>query len=327
MTPLRIGVVGVGYLGSIHARLWNQVAGVEFAGVYDSDPVRAESVAGEHGVTAFTTLDALLDAVDAVSIASTTVTHRDVALAAIERGRGVFIEKPIAASSGEAEEILGAAERAGVVVQVGHVERFNPAVMALRGRQLHPRFIEAHRLAPFRPRATDVAVVLDLMIHDIDLVLDLVGSYPSDVRANGVSVISSTIDIANARLEFPDGCVANLTASRISQRPMRKMRLFQQDAYISLDFATPEVEMFRIIDEGEDVGETTTLLGAIEQGDRARRIIYERPSVPALNAIATELEEFAAAVRGERAPAVTGRAATDALRVAEEIVEMITKGG
>jgi predicted dehydrogenase len=317
---LRVGVIGVGHLGAAHARLWRGIAGAELVGVYDVDAARASAVASEHGTRAFDAIGGLLAAVDAVSIVTPTSTHAAIAREAIDAGKHLFIEKPITAHYAEAREVIEQAEERGLLLQVGHIERFNPAFAALAEFQLEPMFIESHRLAQFRPRATDVAVVLDLMIHDIDLVLALTGSNVVEVRASGVSVVSDTIDIANARLEFANGCVANLTASRISQRQMRKMRLFQRDAYISIDFAQPSVEMFRISDSTEGMSESTMLLGAIEQGTKQRVITFEQLPTPDVNALAQELTEFAEAIRTGTAPRVDGRSGAEALRVAEEIM-------
>lgn len=322
---LRVGVIGVGHLGATHARLWSGIEGADLAGVFDQDQARAAAVAAEHGTTAFRTLGDLLAQVDAVSIVTPTSSHADIAHAVLDAGRHIFIEKPITAGYGEAVEIIRRAEEQRLVLQVGHIERFNPAFAALRDHHLEPMFIESHRLAQFRPRATDVAVVLDLMIHDIDLVLALTRSKVCEVRASGVSVVSDTIDIANARLEFASGCVANLTASRISQRQMRKMRLFQRDAYISIDFAQPSVEVFRISDGMEGVGPATMLLGAIGQGTKQRTITFEKLATPEVNALAQELREFMQAIRNGTPPPVTGHEGAEALRVAEEIIREINR--
>jgi predicted dehydrogenase len=239
---------------------------------------------------------------------------RDAAQVIIERVR----------TGGDAALIELARER-NLVLQVGHVERFNPAVAAVADSLVDPMFVESHRLAQFRPRATDVAVVLDLMIHDIDLVLNFVRSPLRSVHASGVAVVSETIDIANARLEFQSGCVANLTASRISQRPMRKMRLFRRDAYISLDFAEPSVEIFRIRDGADIDPRATILLGAIDEGTRRRAIVYEKPPISPTNAISRELEGFIDAIRTGSIPPVTADEGAEALRVAEIILEQIAE--
>lgn len=324
-TPVRVGVIGVGHLGAIHTRLWRGIGGADLIGIYDPDAERAAAVASEHGVEAFASIGELLAAVDAVSIVTPTTTHAAVARQAFEAGAHCFIEKPITARYAEAEEIITLAETVGRVLQVGHIERFNPAFEALRGHPLDPMFIESHRLAQFRPRATDVAVVLDLMIHDIDLILALTGSDVTEVRASGVSVVSDTIDIANARIEFANGCVANVTASRISQRPMRKMRLFQRDAYISIDFAEPSVELFRIRDEADARAASTMLLGAIEQGTRRRAITFERLPIPETNALAEELSSFVDSIAAGVPPRVSGRSGAEALRVAEEVMREIER--
>jgi predicted dehydrogenase len=323
-TAVRVGVIGVGHLGAIHARLWRSVDGAELVGLYDADSARAELIAAEYDVKAYDNLHELLSDVDAVSIVTPTSTHADVAAQALHAGVHCFIEKPITARFEEALPVIELAGNRGLTLQVGHVERFNPAMLALSGHPLEPMFIESHRLAQFKPRATDVAVVHDLMIHDIDLALALVGRKVVEIRASGVAVISDTIDIANARLEFEGGCVANLTASRISQRPMRKMRLFQRDAYISIDFNQPTVEIFRIGDEGA-IGESTVLLGAIEQGAKQRTITYEQLEPPPVNAIARELQEFVTAIQCGAPPPVTAAAAAEALRIAEEIVSDIER--
>jgi predicted dehydrogenase len=327
--PLRIGVAGVGHLGAVHARLWKEHEGTDFVGVYDSDAARAASIAAEHGVRAFGSLHELLGAVDAISLVTPTSTHAELGLIALRHGVHCFIEKPITATHDEAAPLIEEAAARGLALQVGHVERFNPAVLALAGTQLDPMFIESHRMAQFKPRATDVAVVHDLMIHDIDLVLHLVKSAVVEVRASGVAVVSDTVDIANARLEFANGCVANLTASRISQRPMRKMRLFRRDAYVSIDFAKPGVEIFRLADEGEATTgislPASMFLGDIDAGTQSRSIVYEQPTLEPVNAIAREHEEFVEAIRTGSAPPVTGEEAAAALRVAEEIVEQIAR--
>ncbi len=323
--PLRVGVVGVGHLGSRHASLWKGVAGARLVGLTDADMERADALARDLEVKAFPSLAALLAEVDAISLVTPTSTHAELARQALEAGVHCFIEKPITARYAEAAPLIELAERKGLTLQVGHIERFNPAFISLAGHRLEPMFIESHRLAQFKPRATDVAVVLDLMIHDIDLALSLVKSPVREVRASGVSVVSDTIDIANARVEFANGSVANLTASRISQRPMRKMRLFQQDSYISIDFAKPAVELFAIADMQQGPVDLTQLLGAIDLGTKQRAITYDQPALPAVNALQRELESFTAAIAAGAPPPVTAREGAEALRVAEMILEEIDR--
>jgi predicted dehydrogenase len=320
---LRIGIAGAGHLGAIHARLWKERSDIELVGIFDPRSERSEALAAELGVRSFDSLDALLDEIDALDVVASTSAHAEIAIAAFDRNVHCFIEKPITAGFDEALDLVERAEAAGLVLQVGHVERFNPALLALAGRDIAPMFIEAHRLAQFQPRSIDVAVVHDLMIHDIDLVLHLVGSPVREIRASGVAVISDNIDIANARLEFENGCVANLTASRISQRPMRKTRLFQRDTYISLDFAKREVEIFAIT-EGSG-GEGAMKLGELGEGENRRSIFHARPQLPETNAIALELEEFVRAVRDGIPPTVDGRAGAAAVQVAEAVIEAIER--
>lgn len=333
-SQIRCGVVGVGHLGSIHARLLAGMDDVALSGVYDRNLQSASRIATELGVVAFEEFDDLLAECDMVTIVTPTIDHSRMALSAIEAGLHVFIEKPITATSDEARAVLEAACRRGVKIGVGHIERFNPVFSVLGDIVVAPLFIESHRLTKFTSRSTDVAVVLDLMIHDIDLILTLVGQEIVDVRSSGVSIVTDELDIANARIEFAGGCVANLTASRMSQRPMRKMRVFQRDAYLSVDFAKPSIEIFTIDVEGQGppgdtyggvgvVNEGTTLLGTIDSGTRFRSIRYDRPEIIMSNALEDELRDFVFAIVRDGDPRVTGEAATEALRVAEEVVDQI----
>ena len=323
MKTCKVGVIGVGHLGSLHAKMFLQIPGVELVGLLDTDTDRAAKIAKELKTRSFDTLDHLLENVEAVSIAATTSTHAMLARRAIECGVHVFIEKPITSTIAEAQELIALAKDRGVKIQVGHIERFNPALLALEKYDLRPMFVESHRLAQFNPRGTDVAVVLDLMIHDIDIIISLVHSPVAQIEANGVAVVSDSIDIANARLQFENGCVANVTASRISQKKMRKMRLFQRDAYISVDFSEGSAEVFRLIDEGEGTAKSTMMLGAIESGSRKRQIVYEQPDVVEVNALKYELERFIEAVQNDLTPIVSGTDGLHALQVAHDIIERI----
>jgi predicted dehydrogenase len=323
MEKLRVGVIGVGHLGSLHVKMYLRIPDVQLVGVYDIDFPKAERIAAEYGVKNFNKLDDLLTEVDAVSVASITQSHFDVAKQVINGGVHLLIEKPITTTIEEGRSLVEYAENEGLKLQVGHIERFNPAVLALEPYDLSPMFIESHRLAQFNPRGTDVAVVLDLMIHDIDLILSLVKSKVTQIDANGVSVISDTTDIANARLQFENGCVANVTASRISQNKMRKMRLFQHDAYISIDFAQGSAEVFRLVDENTAGVEPTMMLGKIDQGQRKRIIIYEQPEVREVNALEYELKKFIESVQNDRLPPITGREGLLALEVAQSILKKI----
>jgi predicted dehydrogenase len=325
MEKIKVGVVGTGHLGNFHTKMFAQIPAVELVGIFDVDPAKANKVAAEHKTNVFSDYEKLLDAVQAVSIASTTVTHFDVARRALERGVHVFIEKPITETIEQARTLVNLADERKVAIQVGHIERFNPAILALEQYNLRPLFIESHRLAQFNPRGADVAVVLDLMIHDIDLILSLVRSRVTRVDANGVAVVSGSEDIANARLQFENGCVANVTASRISQNKMRKMRLFQNDAYISIDFSQGLAEVFRLVDESDAQAKPTMLLGKIDQGTRKRLIVYEQPEVKEVNALKVELEMFAKSILSGSQPPVTGRDGLQALEVAKEIMSAIAQ--
>lgn len=319
----RIGVIGTGHLGSLHAKMLAQIPAAEFVGVYDVDQTRASAVAAAHGVRSFSRLEDLLAAVEAVTIATVTSTHHEVARAALSAGKHTLVEKPITSTTEQAKELVQLASSRGLTLQVGHVERFNPAILALEPHLLRPLFIESHRLAQFNPRGADVAVVLDLMIHDIDLILSLVGSAVERIDANGVAVVSDTPDIANARIQFENGCVANVTASRISQNKMRKMRLFQHDAYISIDFAQPVAEVFRLVDEGDPQAQPTMLLGKIDQGSRKRLIVYEQPEIPQVNALLEEMRSFVDCIVRGATPVVSGNDGLQALDVAARILSSI----
>jgi predicted dehydrogenase len=323
MRKLDVGVIGVGHLGALHTKMYSQMENVNLAGVYDSNGEKATSVAREYKTRAYGSANALLEDVDEVSIVTTTTSHFEAASLALQSGVHVFIEKPITETIEQARSLVSMAESKNLKIQVGHIERFNPAILALESYNIKPLFIESHRLAQFNPRGSDVAVVLDLMIHDIDLILSLVQSRVSHIDANGVAVVSDSVDIANARIQFENGCVANVTASRISQQKMRKMRLFQQDAYISIDLAQGLAEVFRLVDEGDSDAKPTMLLGKIDQGSRKRDIVYEQPEVKEVNALKYELELFLNAIREGKEPAVTGRDGLQALEVAQQILERI----
>ena len=323
---LRLGVVGVGSLGFHHARILASMPGIVMGGVHDSNAVRREEVASRLGVPAHASVAALLDDVDAVVIAVPTIVHEEVALAAIERGVHILVEKPIAPTLDAADRIVGAADAADVLVMIGHVERFNAALRACEPYMEEPLFVESHRLAPFNPRGTDVAVVLDLMIHDVDLVLSLMKRPVSSVSAVGVPVLTPSVDIANARLEFEGGGVANLTASRVSLERMRKIRFFQRSGYISLDLAAGRGEYLRLkpgVAAQMALLGTTPPAGAAAQAPIGIEDLVERLSFQGDGAepLARELERFIAAVRGEAAVPVSGHDGRRALAVALDIVE------
>jgi len=305
---VRVGVVGVGALGQHHARVYADLPGATLAGIYDADPSRAAEVAARHGVPAFRQLRELTDAADAISVAVPTVEHHRVARTLLEAGKDVLVEKPMTAGLAEAEDLIGLASEKGAVLQVGHIERFNPAVDALRKAALQPRFIEVHRLSPFSPRSLDVDVVLDLMIHDLDIVLCLDGSGAVQVDAVGIPVLTSKVDIANARLRFASGLIANLTASRVSAEKVRKFRVFSPKTYISVDFAARSAQVYRLV-----------------QGEGGPEITTERTSAPDEEPLRRQLAAFVAAVRDRAAPMVTGADGLRALTLAHTVLARMTE--
>ena len=314
---LKVGVLGAGHLGKIHLKLLNQSERYELVGFYDPNQEQAQKVVAEFGYTYFDSIDKLIAAVEVVDIVTPTLSHYECAMKAIAAKRHIFIEKPITNTVEEAEEIYRLLEANHLKGQVGHVERFNPAFVAAKPAIKNPMFIEVHRLAEFNPRGTDVSVVLDLMIHDIDVLLSVVHSPVKQVEASGVAVISKSPDITNARIEFENGCVANLTASRISMKNMRKSRFFQRDAYISVDFLEKKVEVIHMKDAPENPGEYDMILQNAE-GDR-KQIYFEHPEVLPTNAILNELETFADAIEHNTIPVVTFQQGTEALRLAKQI--------
>ena len=314
---LKVGVLGAGHLGKIHLKLLNQSERYELVGFYDPNQEQAQKVVAEFGYTYFDTIDKLIAAVEVVDIVTPTLSHYECAMKAIAAKRHIFIEKPITNIVEEAEQIYRLLEANHLKGQVGHVERFNPAFVAAKPAIKNPMFIEVHRLAEFNPRGTDVSVVLDLMIHDIDVLLSVVHSPVKQVEASGVAVISKSPDITNARIEFENGCVANLTASRISMKNMRKSRFFQRDAYISVDFLEKKVEVIHMKDAPENPGEYDMILQNAE-GDR-KQIYFEHPEVLPTNAILNELETFADAIEHNTIPVVTFQQGTEALRLAKQI--------
>lgn len=320
---LKVGVLGAGHLGKIHLRLLNQSEKYELVGFYDPSEDNANKVVAEFGYTKFNTITELINAVDVVDIVTPTLSHHDCAVEAIKAGKHVFLEKPISNTVEEAEEIIALAQQYNVKGQVGHVERFNPAFTAVKDQIQNPMFIETHRLAEFNPRGTDVPVVLDLMIHDIDAILSVVKSKVKSVNASGVAVISDSPDIANARIEFENGCVANVTSSRISMKNMRKSRFFQKDAYISVDYLDKVCEVVKMKDAPEVPGDFDMILQNAE--GIKKQIYFDNPSVQANNAILDELNAFADAINNNTTPIVTLQDGTDALRVAYQVIECMTK--
>ncbi len=319
---LKVGVLGAGHLGKIHIKcLKNLPEHYNLVGFYDPDAETAQKVAEEFGVSAFASIDEVIDAAEVVDIVTPTLNHFDCAKAAIKKFRHVFIEKPITNTPEEAGELIKLAEEAKTYAQVGHVERFNPAYIAAREYVENPMFLETHRLAEFNPRGTDVPVVLDLMIHDIDIVLSLVKSNIKKINASGVAVVSDTPDIANARIEFDNGCVANLTASRISLKNMRKTRIFQRDAYITIDFLSKESEVIRM---KSDIDENDPFAMIMDLGKgKKKQIYFEKPESLNTNAIQEELKSFAESINKKSPVSVSLEDGHQALEVAHRILEKI----
>jgi len=316
---LKAGVLGAGHLGKIHLKLLTQSEKYDLVGFYDADENASETIEAEFGYKSFPTMESLIDAADVVVVVTPTVHHFECAKKVIEAGKHLFIEKPITQTVAEAEIIRDLAKQYKVRGQVGQVERFNPAFMAIQDKISNPMFIETHRLAEFNPRGTDVSVVLDLMIHDIDIILSVVKSEVKTVSASGVSVLSETPDIANARIEFENGCVANLTASRISLKNMRKARFFQRDAYISVDFLEKKCEAVRMKNAPEKLDDFAMVLTNAEGVQK--QIYFENPKVESNNAILDELESFAEAIKADRTPEVSLGQGTEALRIAMLVIE------
>lgn len=320
---IRLGLIGAGHLGKIHLKCLAHTD-FELAGVYDIDPDVRQLVAQTYGVEVYDDVADLLAVVDAVDIVTPTVTHFALAQQAIEAGKHIFVEKPVTLALDEAEILDALVIDSGLIAQVGHVERYNPALLALGDRPLKPVFVEGHRLATFNPRGTDVSVVLDLMIHDLDLVLNIVNSSVRDVRASGVAIVSPTYDICNARIEFDNGCVANLTASRISLKPMRKIRLFQQDAYISIDMLDKNSQVVQLDDVPGNVDHDTLEGMILPTIDGYKRLTIEAPPMLENNAIVSELNDFYKAIQTGKNPPVTLHDGYMALQLAHRIQSSIS---
>ncbi len=316
---LKIGVVGAGHLGKIHLRLAQASEAYELVGFYDKDKTYAKTISQDNGYKFYDNYQNLLNDVDVIDIVTPTLSHFEMAKQAIEAGKHTFIEKPITNTVEEAEALIKLLDKHQVKGQVGHVERFNPAFIASAPKIKNPMFIEAHRLAEFNPRGTDVPVVLDLMIHDIDAILSVVDSEVKSINASGVSVISETPDIANARIQFENGCVANLTASRISLKNMRKARFFQKDAYISVDFLEKKSEVVKMKDAPKTPGDFDMILQNAE--GVKKQIYFDNPKVEENNAILEELESFARAINDNKPTQVTFRQAANALKVAKSVID------
>ena len=320
-TTIKIGVVGVGHLGNFHLKHLKKIPQVSISGLYDSNPKRADEMSLLHNVQSYAFLDELFKESDAVSIVTPTNKHYSIADKALNNDCNLFIEKPITDNIHHAELLLNKAKKLDKIIQVGHIERFNPAFSILKKLNIKPHFIEAHRLSEFNPRGNDVPVILDLMIHDLDIVLSLIKSGIKKIHANGVRVVSSTVDIANARIEFKNGCVANLTSSRISQKSMRKMRLFQKKDYITIDFQKGVLEEYKICDKPPILGENDKVVEL--EGNEKKYILYKKPIVPTHDALKEELIHFVDSIQNAKQPETDGVSATEALNLALEIQKII----
>ncbi|NVN94702.1 MAG: Gfo/Idh/MocA family oxidoreductase [Bacteroidetes bacterium] len=320
---LRIGIMGAGHLGKIHIKCIQQIPEYKFVGFFDPDQENAKKVAEEYNTHSFSSIEELIDEVDVVDIVTPTLSHFDCASKSLKRGKHVFIEKPIAASAAEAKKMIELSTEANVKVQVGHVERFNPAFTAAVKFIENPMFIETHRLAQFNPRGTDVPVILDLMIHDIDIVLSVVKSNVRKISASGVKVVSDTPDIANARIEFDNGCVANLTASRISMKNMRKSRFFQKDAYIAVDFLEKTTEIVRMKEVNPNDNDPFAMIIELGENKGSKQIFIEKPEILAVNAIKMELEAFYHSIINNTTPLVSIIDGYNALNVAYQIIDKL----
>jgi predicted dehydrogenase len=323
---LKIGVIGVGHLGRAHVRILSKLERVEFVGCFDVLPAKSQASANEFGVRAFDDAQKLIAECEAISLVVPTSEHHRCAAPILSAGKHLFVEKPIASNVVQAQDLISMAARAGVSLMVGHIERFNPAVTLLRSRITRPTFIEAHRLSQFNFRGLDVAVIHDLMIHDIDLCLHLVGSEITDIQASAAAVVSERMDIANARLTFASGCVANLTASRISPKPMRKLRIFQPKGYISMDLGDQTAEIYRLLDREDAQQDTAGFSTSVDYGDTGKKIVFTKPDIDRYDMLTAELSSFVDSVLDNKPVAVTGDEAMRALRVAMDIERIALAG-
>lgn len=325
MSKIKAGLFGVGHLGKIHLKILKEISAerpeINLMGLFDADTEKNRSLAEENGFEVNNTPEDLISKINAAVIVTPTSTHFELAGKCFEKNINTFIEKPVTDTTKQAEDLLKLSRDKKIKIQIGHIERFNPAILALDSYHLAPMFIETHRLSQFNPRGTDVSVIQDLMIHDIDIILNLVKSKVKSIDANGVAIITDKIDIANARIKFENGCVANITASRISMNKMRKMRLFQKSAYISIDFLQNSSEVFRLSDGNTE--EKAIALTEFLQGEKKVKIFYERPQVPEVNSLKYELNKFFDSIVNDEEPLVTLEDGLQALEVANEIVSII----
>ena len=320
---VNIGVIGVGHLGVHHASHLAKIKNANLVGVFDTNLERAEEISKKINTAIFQSVDNLLENVEAVSIVTPTSTHRDVAEKCIKKGKHVFIEKPITSSVKDAEHLIELSKKHNVIIQVGHIERFNPALLALSNLDIDPKYIEVHRMAPFMSRGTDVPVVLDLMIHDIDLILSFISSPVKEIYANGVSIMTNSVDIANARIKFENGSIANITSSRVAKDRVRKIKIFQQDLYVTIDFLAGISEVYKAMGASQSDPDAIMSAPLVEKDGKHRQIFYEKPKVKKTDALKAELKNYLNAVLGKEKPMVDGFAGKQALDVAIKIHDKI----
>jgi len=317
-----VGVIGVGHLGQHHTKHYSRLKGANLIGVYDTDQHRCKEIATKFKTRAFGYIEELLKETEAVSIVTPTPYHKEVAETCINHGQHVFIEKPIAKTVKEADELLGLAKKNNTLIQVGHIERLNPALLPLANFDINPKFIEVQRLAPYMSRGIDVPVVLDLMIHDIDLVLAFVKSPVKHIHASGVSIMTDSVDMANARIRFENGTVASITSSRVAKDRVRKIKVFQQDLYITIDFLIGLTEIYKVMD-ADQTDPAAIMSAPLESNGKHRQIFYEKPEIKKQDALKTELENFVESVQGKSKPIVDGLAGRNALDIAIQIHDKI----
>ena len=322
---IKTGVVGVGHLGQHHTKHYTKIKSVELVGVYDIDKAQAKKIAKEFKTKAFSSLDEMLDLVDGVSIVTPTSEHAKTAEICISRGKHVFIEKPITKTTKEADKIIALAKKNKVILLVGHIERFNPALAPLKDLRIKPKYIEVQRLAPYMIRGTDIPVVLDLMIHDIDLVLSFIDSPVKKIDASGLSIMTNSVDIANARIHFENGSVANITSSRVAKDKVRKIKIFQRNLYITIDFLIGLTEIYRVMDK-EKKGRSAIITAPLESKGKLRHIVYEKPKIKKQDALQMELINFIEAIQEKTKIIVDGAAGREALKVALQIQHKILEG-
>ena len=322
--PINIGVIGVGHLGQHHVKHYKNIEDANLIGIFDIDKDRAEKIGNKYDVPIFQKIEYLLDQVDAVSIVTPTPNHIEAARQFIDKKKHVFIEKPITVTLEEADELLKLSKEKGVLIQVGHIERLNPALIALKPYSIEPKFIEIQRLAPYTTRGTDVPVVLDKMIHDIDILLSLVKSPVKSIKATGLSILTGSLDIAHARIRFENGTVASIMSSRVAKDEVRKVKIFQKNLYTTMDLLLGLTEVYKIIDNKDNNSEAVMTV-PLNNSNEEKFIAYEKPKISNKDPLKMELQNFISSIQGKETPIVSGKDGRDALKVAIEIQEMIIK--